>query len=331
MLQQLREISRFSQEIADRRVELELPTHLGMTIALEVSPRGFLDYKSIEWSRDGIEVLNVSTVGETDIVAVHIPEGRLEAFERRVQEYLDKNTKKNKPANAALIDTIESFRRAAFEELWTDESEPLPADNDARWFQLWLRKIGTPEETRARFAEQAERLGIQVEPGYLSFPGRVVVAANGTRAALEQAVELLDLIAEIRSVAVTAEFFLSDLTPAEQVDWVRNLQARLRRDGDDAWPYITLLDTGVNQGHPLLRDSLDVNDMHAVDVAWQSSDHHGHGTQMAGLALLGNLTGPLASNKEHAVPHRLESVKILPPVGQNPPHLYGPITAHAAA
>ena len=52
---------------------------------------------------------------------------------------------------------------------------------------------------------------------------------------------------------------------------------------------------------------------------------------MAGLAAYGDLAAVLASLGPVAVPHRLESVKILPPMGANRPELYGAITAQAVA
>jgi hypothetical protein len=48
---------------------------------------------------------------------------------------------------------------------------------------------------------------------------------------------------------------------------------------------------------------------------------------MAGLALYGDLTPVLAGSGPVQLRHGLESVKILPPNGQNPPELYGAITA----
>jgi len=303
----------------------------GMSIVLEISPKGLLDYKSLEWRRDGVEVLNVSEGEASDLVVVFVPDGRLSAFVKRITEYLEDETTAGKPKNAALVNVIENVRRAAFDELWTDVS-PVPATDDAQWFQLWLRELPEgPRGTRDSLTELAGRLGIEIEPGFVTFPGRVVVAAYATRAALEQAIELLDAVAEIRSVAPTANFFLSDLTPADQADWIRDLEQRTAHaeEGDEV-AYVTLMDTGVNNGHPLIRRSLADADMHALHDTWRRTDHHGHGTQMAGLVLYGNLVQPLASATALHVLHRLESVKILPPEGENPPHLYGWITAQAA-
>lgn len=57
----------------------------------------------------------------------------------------------------------------------------------------------------------------------------------------------------------------------------------------------------------------------------------GHGTEMAGLALYGDLVERLASDASVELRHRLESVKILPPAGKNDPDLYGAVTAEATS
>ncbi len=329
LLQQFAALTRREAEVSQLREEMDLPRQ-GMSIVLEISPRGFLDYKTLEWRRDGIEVLNVSEGAVSDLVVVFVPDGHLTAFVNRITEYLEHDTGSNKPKNAALVNVIENVRRAAFDELWTDTSPAPPAD-ESKWFQLWLRELPEgPAITRNRFAELAQSLGIEVEAGFVTFPGRVVVAARAQRASLEQAIELLDVIAEIRSVAATAEFFLSHLNPAEQAEWVNDLVARTTYAQENDAPYVALLDTGVNRGHPLIKQGLADDDMHALQEAWRRTDHHGHGTQMAGLLLHGNLVEPLASNQTYQVPHRLESIKILPAEGENPPHLYGWITEQAA-
>ncbi|TDR47365.1 subtilase family protein [Tahibacter aquaticus] len=329
LLQQLSIMSQQAEELAQYRDALQLPQQ-GMAIALEISPKGFLDYKQLEWRRDGIEVLNVTEGTDADLVVLFVPDGAIGALEKRIAEYLQEDTKRGDPKNAALVNVIQSIRRAAFVELWTD-SAPLPAAQTHQWFQLWLRQLPEgPAATYAHFVGSAQRFEIHVEEGFVRFPGRVVVAAYASRAAVEQAIELLDCLAEIRSVAPTADFFLSNLTPAEQADWVGNLRARTTYSQGDDLSYVTLLDTGVNHGHPLIAPALDGVDMHAVHPTWSHVDQQGHGTQMAGLILHGNLVDPLASTLAYAVGHRLESVKLLPDAGQTPVHLYGWVTQLAA-
>lgn len=336
----LRDLARLridAEDLKARRAQLGLNDASGMTIVLEVSPPGALDFaKKLEWKLDGIEVLSSNQTGGTEVVALHVPNGKLSAFENRIRDYLTKDnipkdpTQQPKPAKAALVNAIESFRRAAFDELWTDESADPPSYDHEGWVQVWLRRGGQPpSEVIESFKTAAHQFGVKVEPGYLSFPGRVVVAANCTRTALEQALDLLDQIAEMRSVRANPEFFLSDLKPREQAEWIQDLQKRLTFSSDESCPYITLLDTGVNDGHVLLSPVLDAVDLHAVHSVWGKNDHHGHGTEMAGLSIYGDLSDPLSSSDAVHIPHRLESVKILPPRGGNPPHLYGFVTATA--
>lgn len=336
LLAQLSALTQANIELQIRREALDLPPAVGITIALEISPPGSIDYgKQLEWKRDGIEVLSAVDAGGTEIVTLHVPDGSLAAFEKRVLQFLQEDTvpkdnKPSKPKNAALVNALANIRRAAFTELWTDDS-PSPAAGAPVWLQVWLRATNVaPAEARRRFAESAEKLGIALEPGYVKFPGRVVVAVFATREALELAADLLDLVAEIRSVSITADFFLADLKPFEQAAWVQNLADRCEYAPEHDAPFVTLLDTGVNSAHPLLAPLLDDSDKHAIVHGWQTTDHEGHGTAMAGLATHGDLTAALASAEIIQIPHRLESVKILPPQGQTEPHLYGWVTSKAA-
>ena len=273
----------------------------------------------------------------SDVVVVHIPDGALAAFEGRIQSYVEdaaRDTTLREPVkvrHAALVDAIADFRSAAFQELWTDPLAELPEPTEDRWFQVWLRPSGQDSaETRANFARHAGRLGISVESGYVTFPGRVVVAVQSTRMALQRAISLLDQVAEIRGVKSTADFYVSELDLTEQAAWIRDLAGRIEHDPDQANAFVTVLDTGAARGHPLLAPLLAREDIYAVDPDWSAADNHGHGTEMCGVAAYGNLTGRLDADTPVRVRHRLESVKILPDRGENPPHLYGAVTSTAA-
>lgn len=332
LLRQVQTLVQQSVQLNQERAQHELPSQAGMTVAIEIRPKGALDPKIFEWKRDGVEVLTVASGDEFDLVTIHVPDGKLSALERRVEDYVHKdNLAGTKPVNANLINAIENVRRAAFSELWT-QNAPLPPSEQVRWYQVWLRQLNKRSgATRDEFADLAAKLDILVEPGHVTFPGRVVVAVQCTRQALEHAMQLLDMIAEIRGVEPTAEFFLAHLRPAEQAAWIEDLLARTAHPDGEAAPFVTILDTGVNRGHPLLRASLNVEDMQTVHPQWPASDQVGHGTEMAGLALYGDLTPILASTDQVSLPHRLESVKIWPDEGENLPHLYGPVCAEAVS
>lgn len=163
----------------------------------------------------------------------------------------------------------------------------------------------------------------------VNFPDRTVLIASGTRAQMSRSADLLNSVAELRRAKQAADFF-AEMPAVEQFEWIEDALRRITPPQADS-PAVCILDTGVNNAHPLLSDSLAGDDMHSYHPDWNTADHDGHGTEMAGLALYGDLTELLASTEGVELRHRLESVKILPPRGDNPPHLYGAITAEAAA
>src|SRR5690606_31676746 len=92
---------------------------------------------------------------------------------------------------------------------------------------------------------------------------------------------------------------------------------------------VCVLDTGVDFGQPLLAHAIDEDHTLTCFPEASPADHAGHGTEMAGLSLYGDLSELLMSTEQVVLRHGLESVKILPRTGSNPPDLYGAITAEA--
>lgn len=331
LLNQIKSVHQTLTSIKARRADVGIDSHEGVAVALEIRPKGALDFKSIEFKRDGFEVLTVQDANDAETVVIYVPDGKLVALEQRVQSYLVKNGKSGKPQNMALINAIDSVRSAVFVDLWTD-AQPPPTSNALCWFQVWLRSNRqSAKDVVYEFIELAAKLKIEVEPGYVSFPGRVVVAAMASTQAMTSAAELIEMIAEVRGFSSTAEFFLSELKPYEQQEWMQDLLNRTTVHPGAQDTRLTLMDTGVNAGHPLLKAAIHVNDMHAYDPSWPIDDRHGHGTEMAGICLYGNLVPVLTGTDLIPLSHQLESVKIMPDSGHNAPHLYGTIVAQATS
>ena len=134
--------------------------------------------------------------------------------------------------------------------------------------------------------------------------------ARTTLATIQRSVATLNSIAELRRAKETADFFDS-LVLSEQTEWLNDLIDRTSFNGGPDAPHVCLLDTGVNRGHPLIAPALATNDLHTVEPGWGTHDADGHGTEMAGLAIAGNLTDVLDGADRLEVHHRLESVKLL--------------------
>jgi hypothetical protein len=179
--------------------------------------------------------------------------------------------------------------------------------------------------------EFAGLAGVQLRDRRLEFDDRIVTLAFSTPERLARSLDVLNDVAELRRAKESADV-LADIGARDQAEWLRDLQERTTRAPDDA-PAVCVLDTGVNRAHPLLEPSLATEDTHACDPSWGNNDHDGHGTEMAGLALYGDLGPALSGRHPVRLTHVLESVKILPPptAPANRPELYGAVTAEAAS
>ncbi len=90
---------------------------------------------------------------------------------------------------------------------------------------------------------------------------------------------------------------------------------------------VCILDTGINNGLPLLSPIIPDGSCHTVFEKWGKDDSSGHGTLMAGIAAYGDLLEKLTSQNPVIIGHTLESAKIFQPNDQKEPELWGDITS----
>lgn len=297
------------------------------------SPNFELAVKSLEDLRQGIRLCNVRTerqeIQNSEITktyaTVYIPNTKKQSFFKKIEKYLNEESSSGKPKNANLINSIEELRKALLiESFWLDDKNLIPEDTP-EWCEVWLR--GDSDEILNRFDELITRLEIMSKSGFIKFPERTVKLVQLTNQHLQNLTLYSDNIAEYRRAKVTADFVLN-LSPLEQQEWGQDLIDRLSIN-NDSQVSICILDTGINSGHPLVQPVLSNADCQAVKSEWGVNDHEGHGTLMAGIAIYGDLQNILESPGTIEIKHVLESVKILPPQGQNKPELWGDFTSQA--
>lgn len=326
ILQSLENSWRQFQGIQSQRGAVSATTRDG--IYLEFRSRAGFDLvtKSLEDIRQGVRLLNIKSILEYDqvitIATVYIPAGKENFFISKVQAYLNEETIKGNPKNAPLVDSIEDVTLAIFESFWQDKPHLIPEDSP-EWCEVWLR---TEDENRdlTNFSQICQRLEIEIQEGSIFFPERTVVLVKANRESLTELFLASDQIAEYRKARETVRFFI-ELSNIEQTEWVEDLLRRMdvREEIDTS---ICILDTGINNGHQLISPVLSDDDMHSYSEDWGVHDHKGHGTNMSGVAIFGNLSDALESNDRIEIRHIIESGKILPPRGENDPKLYGYIT-----
>ena len=343
MLQEHLEVVR---EQSDLQRESEGRHFRGIQVEFESFPDVALAVDSIARESAGIELLNVrheqtmdaergsAATGRT-FATVFVPDGKLRHFNKSIEAYLSerKDIRGRPRDHRRLLDAIQAIRVATLRSLWTAAPDKFPRNKEKEvWWEAWLLASRGASPVLSRVNKRASEAGISMSEGVVRFPERVVVLLKASVRQLAAASALVSEVAELRPPAETAEVFDS-MTPNEQVDWMRELLQRTHFVATDNVPHICLLDTGVNRGHNLIGPSLSVADLHTVDAGWGTDDQAGHGTQMAGLALFGDLASILSSSQPIRINHRLESVKILPRshTHRGDPDLHGYLTAEAVA
>lgn len=310
----------------------ELPA-AGITLDFRGEPGFELTFESLEYERSGIHLDNVRQVDGLQVATVFVPAGKLSYFIKRVEAYAERETQKGRPKNEPLIASISAIRPAALQSFWTDAADLYPDDEETRiWWEVWLRRGHSQavDELLGSFRELAQARRMTVDRRRIVFPERVVVLALASIRQWTGSLTLMNLLAELRRAKELVTPLL-DLRPSEQAAFIQDALHRLQGPPDDA-PAVCLLDTGIAQDHPLLEPALPDGDAMTVEPDWLPGDHHGHGTRMAGIALYGtDLAEFLASRQPRALVHGIESVKLLPPHGENDPGLYGAITQEATA
>ena len=269
-----------------------------------------------------VAVRPVADGDETVTATVFVPERSAEFFSQKIAAYRDENTRTGKPKNEALVARIEDIRLAVVRSLFTDDLALFPPTGRQAWWEVWIR-----DGRLETFRHVAQRLNVALKDHAISFPERDVVLALATEETIGRLVENTDAVAELRLAKDTPTLFL-EMRPVEQADWADDLVDRVESPGALA-PAVCILDSGANRAHPLIEPGLEAADQHAYDDAWGVGDSaywNGHGTSMAGVALYGDLEAALSHGNGVELGHRIETVKILPPAGQNDPELYGAIT-----
>lgn len=308
---------------------------------IEVTSRPNERLKKDSLGSSGVELLRYDTETQDGVTTEHATLfataqglGRLRA---KVQQFENENTADRekdgqvipgRPRNADLVQSMAAIVEAGLRALWRGPQEKFPAADGSVFWEIWL------EPSRAAaFIAQAAAMQVEIGADRLDFPEDIVVVGRATQAALALAVRRSGSVRALASPAVTADFF-DGLDVAEQAAWVGDLLGRTTYAPPAAGAvmqpgYVTLLDTGISRAHPLIAPALEIADRHAADPAWAIEDIKGHGTQLAGLALFGDLTPTLHSGLPVVIGHRIESVKLMPDVGFNPHHLLGTVTRRA--
>jgi len=288
----------------------------GLYFDFEIPPGSEEAAELLENRVKHVELVAVRQESETSpaLATVFVPDSAADYFVKKVEAYRAEQTKVGKPKNERLIARIQSIALAAVRSLFTDDPALLPVAGQQIWWEAWIR-----QGHAATFDVVADRLAIPVQHSRLVFPDREVRLVFGNEVMIARLFRNSDAIAELRRAKDTPSLFVR-WSNIEQAAWATDLVGRL--SGPERQDIaVCVLATGVTQAHPLLSPALDPNDVHAYHPDWVGGDNRGHGTNMAGTVLYGDLMPLMAGTGSVVLTHRLESVKVLPDHDENEPRL----------
>ncbi|MFJ5491639.1 S8 family peptidase [Pectobacterium carotovorum] len=321
----LQQIKAIAAQSRLEQVDLSLISGIGIQVEFVGQPDVALAFESLqsEKGRDKskhIELLSIHREDGITSANVYIPDGKITHFENYIQDYLDEKRRTDGVPldHKALINTLSAIRLAGIRSLWTDDINLLPDDPDeAFWWEVWLPVRGNRNAVVADFHRISHATGCYVSDYKVDFPERTVTWMFGSQGQFTQSRLVLNCVAELRRAKDTAEFF-EGLPAGDQNIWVLDALQRLQTPSvEENVPYICLLDSGVNRGHPLLAPLLHQQDMHTVNDDWGTNDTANHGTGLAGVAIYGDMFDAMVSSETIEIGHRLESVKLTPNHGAN--------------
>lgn len=309
-------------------------------VELETFPGFELDIKKFESKAGNTRIASLKEAKgengqEKTLSSIYLSKKGVKDFLNKITAYSqqEKNTKKGNPKNASLLSNLESIHQATLKSFWQEPEIPFPDSEEEVWWEVWLDiTTSSAEAIREEINDRLQASGCQISSRFLVFPEHLVILVKGSAKNLAEPLLYSQYLDELRKPVELSDAFTSMNIP-EQKAWIANLAQRLEVQ-ENANLSVCLLDSGINENHPLLTHLKSIIQVDTVDPSWGTNDSwsfSGHGTPMSGIIFFGDLTEALLSSDSIRIFHRLESVKLIQESKPSDPEFYGPNTEEAIA
>lgn len=205
---------------------------------------------------------------------------------------------------------IGTFEPVTLADLWHEESE-LPTDDQNTFWELWYVD-GSETETSSfsLLGEYSNQLDLLLKLPVLQVGDYISCVVKGTRRSLEKLLNTRAMPIEIRQPSFLEE--LETLGEDFVDEWIQDFATLVDAAPEDS-PVVTILDNGLKASHPLLSPSLRGRAWSVVNGYAGDDMFSRHGTQMAGIALFGDLRNHLdrPSHQRLQLSHGIEAVRVL--------------------
>lgn len=223
------------------------------------------------------------------------------------------------------IGSIESISdNLSIEDFFMDDPSLMPEDDKKHWWQIWLtNKNGDYErEVRKKFIYTSNANSLKINENAIVIEDRIIFLCRATKEELSNFIPKCNLIAEIHIAKKLKS--PSELDPIDQRILSDELKKRIVY-AENNNTRVVVLDSNFIARHPLLENALLRNQK---AMGYFGAPHpNGHATEVASLALLGNLTDAF-SQPIIALHHKIEAVQVFDE-NENHKDLYGKVTENA--
>lgn len=323
------------------RSSLDIPDEnksKGSYIDVDINSK-HIDVKALD-SKTGAQLVNLKSIDtHPDLLkaTLFLADKHKDWLTKKLDNYSDsekdcsnQDGSKGLPASAALINNLEAIDVTSITDFFTQEDDRdkfiLYKTKACINYELWVRKEENCPFNQNELFDRLDLLGIEHSQHCIEFTETIVVLIKTNKENLSHLIYVLDNLSELRILKQPSILINNISQEKEWGDLILNEFEKVNRP-----VRIGILDSGVNNHHPLLKSFLPDKRCHNATSTVSIRDMAQHGSLMAGLTLFGDLTETIYQPGNVLVYSDLSSVKIMPGKEEIPniPELYGVIAEDA--
>jgi len=304
-----------------------LPIANGVYVDIEMDKKFIPVSYGKQDGREGATIMKVTDKGkESNVdVTVFVKKDKQDWLEKKVDNYENKNTLKENPCYEKIIAPINNIVATDIRTLYVSADFEAIPEEGSFCYEFWLSH--SRENTKETIERTLLQLKIEKVAEPLLFDGVDVWLIGADKQQLSTLPLSLGYIEGIRPYKEPSVLIK---TNTENREWSELIKNQITFCDDAENVIVGILDTGVNNAHELLKDSLPNNRMDVAIGVQSAVDKTDHGTGMAGLSLLGDLTDiAYQRNVSIDVHHALSSIKIYEDGYTTPKEFYGAVIEEA--
>lgn len=276
----------------------------------------------------GAKLMNFQNTENVDSnikdATLFIPKSNKTWFQSKISQYSVTPIEEHKRKNEALVNSIETISAIDLSSFFVNkDGYEFTTNNVSNEYEMW---IDSDDANQEEIDAKLGSLGVTYGNRVLVFDSIIVFLIKATKDQLSQIIASIDFISEFRKY-YRPSVLIGDSNRSDDEEYNKLIHDTIPV-ADGQLSRIGVLDTGVNNAHPLISPFLSNERCLSAIVSGNTRDTKNHGTAMASLSLYGDFTDVIYNPHPDPIESDLVSVRILPDDddGQYTNEMYAVIT-----